>query len=55
MKKKYPRVDFGVLIQNDKKEVLLGLRKGSHGSGEWCFPGGHLEFGETIMEGAIMV
>jgi len=50
--KKYPKVGIGVMIQNEKGEVLLGLRKGSHGSGEWSFPGGHLEMGETILETA---
>lgn len=52
MDKKYPRVGIGVMIMNEKQEVLLGLRKGSHGAGEWSFPGGHLEFGETIFETA---
>lgn len=47
-----PRVGIGVLIQNEKGEVLLGERIGSHGEGEWCFPGGHLEFGEAIFETA---
>ena len=47
-----PRVGIGVLIQNDKQHILLSLRKGSHGEGEWAFPGGHLEFGETIFETA---
>jgi 8-oxo-dGTP diphosphatase len=47
-----PRVGLGVLIQNQAGQVLLGLRKGSHGAGEWCFPGGHLEFGETVFETA---
>lgn len=50
--KKYPKVGIGVMIQNRKGEVLLGLRKGSHGSGEWSFPGGHLEMGETVFETA---
>jgi 8-oxo-dGTP diphosphatase len=47
-----PRVGVGVLIKNGKDEVLLGLRIASHGAGEWSFPGGHLEFGETIFETA---
>ena len=46
--KKYPRVGVGVMITNEKGEVLLGLRQGSHGAGEWSFPGGHLDFGETV-------
>lgn len=52
MEKKYPRVGVGVMIQNEKGEVLLGLRQGSHGAGEWCFPGGYLEFGETVFQTA---
>jgi len=47
---KFPRIGIGVMIKNDKNEVLLGLRKSSHGSGEWSFPGGHLEFGEKMFE-----
>lgn len=50
--KKYPRIGVGVMIQNQKGEILLGLRQGSHGAGEWSFPGGHLEFGETVFETA---
>jgi 8-oxo-dGTP diphosphatase len=46
--KKYPKVGIGIMIQNHNGLVLLGLRKGSHGAGEWSFPGGHLEMGETI-------
>lgn len=50
--KKYPRIGLGVMIQNEKGEVLIGERIASHGAGEWSFPGGHLEFGETMFEGA---
>lgn len=42
-----PRVGVGILIRRDGK-VLLGKRRGSHGAGQWCPPGGHLEFMETI-------
>jgi 8-oxo-dGTP diphosphatase len=42
-----PRIGVGVIVMRDEK-VLLGLRQGSHGSGTWALPGGHLEFGETV-------
>ncbi len=41
-----PKVGIGVIIRKEKK-VLLGKRKNAHGSGDWCFPGGHLEYGES--------
>lgn len=50
---KYPKVGVGVMIQNEGGEVLLGLRHGSHGEGEWSFPGGHVDFGETLFESAV--
>jgi 8-oxo-dGTP diphosphatase len=49
---KRPLVGVGIMIENDQGGVLLGLRKGGPGSKTWSFPGGHLEFGETIFETA---
>lgn len=42
-----PRVGIGIMIFKDGK-VLLGKRKGSHGAGEYAFPGGHLEYMESF-------
>jgi len=42
-----PKVGVGVYVFK-KGKILLGKRKGSHGTGEWAVPGGHLEFGESV-------
>lgn len=47
--KKRPKVGIGVLVLKNGK-VLLAKRKGAHGTGEWAFPGGHLEFWESYEE-----
>jgi 8-oxo-dGTP diphosphatase len=44
-----PAVGVLVILQFNNK-ILLGKRKGSHGNGEWCFPGGHMELYETPEE-----
>ncbi len=44
-----PKVVVGVMILKDNK-VLLGKRKGSHGEGEYAFPGGHLEYMESFTD-----
>ncbi len=42
-----PKVGLGVCVVKDG-QVLLGQRlHTTHGQGSWCFPGGHLEFGES--------
>jgi 8-oxo-dGTP diphosphatase len=57
MKKKdhTPKVGVGVIIKShlgigSERKFLLGLRKGSHGAGEWSLPGGHLEIGESFVD-----
>jgi len=52
-----PGVDFvgvgvGVMVRNEKGEFLLGLRaeNAKNEPGKWCFPGGCLEFGETLFD-----
>ncbi len=49
MEDQRPKVGIGVMILKNG-EVLLGKRKVSHGAGEYAFPGGHLENGESIIE-----
>jgi 8-oxo-dGTP diphosphatase len=44
-----PKVGLGVMIIKDNK-VLLGKRKGSHGGGEYSWPGGHLEYMESFFD-----
>ncbi len=43
------RVGIGIMVLREG-QILLGRRQGCHGAGEYAWPGGHLEFGETIEE-----
>ncbi len=47
MKDNYPKVGVGVMIIKNGK-VLFHKRKGSHGDGEYAWPGGHLEYMESF-------
>ena len=49
---KRPLVGVAVIVIKDK-QVLLGKRKNAHGAGTWAFPGGHLEFNESIEDCAV--
>ncbi|MGD8293754.1 MAG: NUDIX hydrolase [Desulfobacterales bacterium] len=44
---KRPLIGVAVIVIKEGR-VLLGKRKNAHGSGTWAFPGGHLEFNESI-------
>lgn len=44
-----PRVGVGVMVMKDGK-ILLSKRKGSHGAGEYSWPGGHMEYMESFEE-----
>lgn len=48
---KRPIVGIGIMIMDNDK-VLLGKRKKCYGEDTWSFPGGHLEFGESLIEAA---
>ena len=47
MEAQRPKVGVGIFLINDGK-ILLGVRKGSHGAGEYALPGGHLELQESF-------
>lgn len=48
-----PRVGVGTLIQNERGEVLLTLRKRAPEAGCWSITGGKVEFMETLAQTAI--
>ncbi|KAK4129769.1 hypothetical protein N657DRAFT_640432 [Parathielavia appendiculata] len=41
------RVGVAAIVQDAQGRVVIGVRKGSHGDGQWQLPGGHLEVGES--------
>ncbi len=61
MKPNFARVGVGVMIFNDKDQILFGKRHDDpekadselHGEGTWTMPGGKLDFQEKPKESAI--
>lgn len=45
--KNRPLIGVAVIVVRNGR-VLLGKRKNAHGAGCWQFPGGHLEYGESV-------
>jgi 8-oxo-dGTP diphosphatase len=44
-----PRIGVGVYVRKDGR-ILMGKRKGVHGGGQWCAPGGKLDMYESPEE-----
>ncbi|KAM0438619.1 hypothetical protein ACHAPT_001371 [Fusarium lateritium] len=44
-----PRVGVSAIIYRPDGKMVTGKRKGSHGAGTWQLPGGHLDYGESIL------
>lgn len=42
---------LGIIVENDKGQILIMKREGSHAP-FWSIPGGKLELGETFEAGA---
>ena len=43
------RVGVAGIIRRGRS-ILMGKRRGSHGAGTWSFPGGHIEWNESVAE-----
>lgn len=50
--KKYPKVGVGVIIVKNGK-VLIGKRQEKNQRGTWCFPGGAIDFFESLEDCAL--
>lgn len=51
-----PRVGVGIIVtkqENGKTYVMLHQRRGDFGKDYWGSGGGHLELGESLMDGAL--
>ncbi|MEM3838631.1 MAG: NUDIX hydrolase [Fervidicoccaceae archaeon] len=47
-----PYIGVGAVVFDSRGRILLVRRGYPPQKGKWAIPGGHLEFGETIFEGA---
>jgi len=45
-----PKIGVGVVLRDRNQKILLMLRKGAHGAGQWSLPGGHMELGEDFLD-----
>lgn len=45
---KTPYVGIGIILRNEKQQILVGRRKNSHAP-YYSIPGGHMEIGETFL------
>lgn len=43
-------VGVGVVCVNERNQIMVGVRKGSHGAHTYALPGGHLDLNETWEE-----
>jgi 8-oxo-dGTP diphosphatase len=49
-----PKVGISILVfQPFTRNILMGIRLGSHGKNTWSIPGGHLEYGEAWLRCAV--
>jgi len=48
-----PKPSVALLCRNAAGEILLVKRNTEPGVGRWCLPGGFLEMGETVQQGAL--
>ena len=45
----YPIPAVRLIVPNDSGKVLVVRRaRGTHASGDWCLPGGMIDYGETV-------
>ena len=51
--KRYPVVAASAIVPDEKGRILLVKRKYVPGKGFWAFPGGHVEYGESITDAVV--